>query len=304
MKTKILIALPCISIFTSMHFHEVAYAKDAKEAADQSGQSGGKQNASASDEIVASLGNTVIRRSEINKAVNQYMNMAKARKAQVPDRDRLFLMILDAKIRSEVIKIAAKQAGIDRDKNYHARLKDLQDQLLMELYLEKEISAKITEAALRNAYKKLSEQISKEKEYRIRHIFIREENIAKEVIGKLDKGGDFAALADQYNSMSREKGGDLGYVLGSSIPEPVSKVVTELKPGEYTKNAVKVQAGYLVFKLEDVRDAKVPTMEEAQPRLVEVVKQESMQALVKRLVAQSKVKVFAKEAAALQEQQQ
>ncbi|MDR1365767.1 MAG: peptidyl-prolyl cis-trans isomerase [Holosporales bacterium] len=300
MKTKILIALSCIGIFASMHLREVAYA----EGADQSGQPENKQNASAGDEIVASIGNAVIRRSEINKAVNQYMNMAKARKVEVPDRDRLFLMVLDAKIRSEVIKIAAKQAGIDRDKNYHTRLKDLQDQLLMELYLEKEVSAKITEAALRSAYKKLSEQISKEKEYRIRHIFVREENTAKEVISKLDKGGDFAALADQYNSMSREKGGDLGYVLGSSVPEPVRKVVTELKPGEYTKSAAKVQAGYLVFKLEDVRDAKVPTMEEAQPRLVELVKQESMQALVKRLIVQSKVKVFAKEAAAFQGQQQ
>ncbi|MDR1475102.1 MAG: peptidylprolyl isomerase [Holosporales bacterium] len=299
MKTikKILIALSCI-ICAVAPLGGIFYA-EAKQ--DQQGQSGDKQKSSVSDEIVASFNNTVIRRSEIDKTVNLYMNMAKTRNMQVPERSKLFLNVLEANIRTKVIKAAAKQAGIDRDKNYHTRLIDLQDQLLIELYLEKELTAKISEPALKSAHKRLAERIAKEKEVRTRHILVREESMAKEIIGKLDKGADFATLADQYNSMAKEKGGDLGYVIAGIMPEPIKNAILELKPGEHTKTAVKSQAGYHIFKVEDIRDAKVPTFEDSKQRLVEVVKQELMEALVKRLVAQSKVKVFAREAAQQQQ---
>ncbi len=283
-------AIACVGLCSIMAF-DFAHSNDT--TTDNSSKNTDSSNKKVvGDKIVASFNNKVIYQSEIDKAVNLYMDIAKARKMQSPDRAKLFMMVLEAKIRTEVIKASAKQAGIDRSKEFFARLNEMQDQLLMELYLEKEITSKITESALKGAYKQLSDSVAKEKEHKVRHILVKEESMAKEIIAKLDKGEDFAKLADQYNAMAREKGGDLGYIIINRMPEPINKAIADLKAGTYTKEAVKSEVGYHIFKLEDVRDAKVPPFEEAKPRLAEIVKQESMEALVKRLVAQAKVKVF------------
>ena len=75
------------------------------------------------------------------------------------------------------------------------------------------------------------------------------ENTAKEVITKLQKGEDFAALAKEYSKdqTSASNGGSLGKVNTGDLPEEALKALRELKDGSYTVTAVKTSEGYHIL---------------------------------------------------------
>ncbi|MFK4998220.1 peptidylprolyl isomerase [Bacillus sp. N9] len=55
---------------------------------------------------------------------------------------------------------------------------------------------------------------SKQPKIKVRHILVDDEDIAKEVKAKLDEGGDFAQLANEYSTdtVANESGGDIGFI--------------------------------------------------------------------------------------------
>ncbi|MEQ8224311.1 MAG: peptidylprolyl isomerase, partial [Candidatus Eremiobacterota bacterium] len=87
-------------------------------------------------------------------------------------------------------------------------------------------------------------------EIRVRHILVKTEKEADEIIGKLKKDGkkaDFAAIAmEKSECPSKEKGGDLGvFGKGAMVPE-FEKAAFNLKIGEIGK--VKTQFGWHVIE--------------------------------------------------------
>lgn len=80
------------------------------------------------------------------------------------------------------------------------------------------------------------------------------EKKASEVLGKAMKGGDFEALAKQYNedSATKDNSGDLGWITASDNPFAVN-AIKNLKPGSITKDLVKGENAYAIYKLEDKR---------------------------------------------------
>ncbi|MEA3450194.1 MAG: protein translocase subunit SecD [Patescibacteria group bacterium] len=76
---------------------------------------------------------------------------------------------------------------------------------------------------------------------------------AEEVLGKLLSGGDFKALADEYNRA--DQGGvntDLGWLTFSS-QNPALDYVKELEKGEYTQELIETPNALVLYKLEDKR---------------------------------------------------
>jgi peptidyl-prolyl cis-trans isomerase C len=126
-----------------------------------------------------------------------------------------------------------------------------------------------TEDDLKTAYEELAKQ-AKETQYQARHILVKEETDAKQVIAELDKGGDFAELAKKHSTGPNAKaGGELGWFTISQIDnKPFSDAVAALKKGAYTKTPVKTKFGWHVILLEDTRTPEPPTLEDAKPQLV------------------------------------
>ncbi len=58
------------------------------------------------------------------------------------------------------------------------------------------------------------------------HILLNTENAAREIMAKLDKGGDFAQLAKKHSTCpSSKKGGDLGEFRQGVMVAPFNKAV-------------------------------------------------------------------------------
>ncbi|HWD16819.1 MAG TPA: peptidylprolyl isomerase, partial [Casimicrobiaceae bacterium] len=118
-----------------------------------------------------------------------------------------------------------------------------------------------------------------DKEYKVRHILVKTEDQAKEIIAELQKGAKFDELAKARSEDpgSKEKGGDLDWNSPANFVKPFGDAMKATPKGKFTPQPVQTQFGWHVIEVDDVRDAKVPTFEEVKPQLQERMKQEWVQ---------------------------
>ena len=130
-----------------------------------------------------------------------------------------------------------------------------------------------TEEELRKQYDKIKSQFGNGKEYHAHHILVDKEADAKAIIAKLKAGAKFEdiAKAQSKDKGSGANGGDLDWANpGTYVPE-FSAALTALKKGEITQTPVKTQFGWHVIRLDDTRDAKIPSYEDVKPQLLEMM---------------------------------
>lgn len=83
------------------------------------------------------------------------------------------------------------------------------------------------------------------------HILVDDEKTAKDIKGKIDKGEDFAKLAEEFSTCpSKERGGDLGYFAKGEMAKEFSDVAFKMEVGQIS-DPVKTQFGYHIIKLTD-----------------------------------------------------
>jgi peptidyl-prolyl cis-trans isomerase C len=66
--------------------------------------------------------------------------------------------------------------------------------------------------------------------------------------------------------------------------------MTSLQKGQITETPVHTQFGYHVIKLEDVRAAKVPSLDEVKQQIAESLQQKKVAAFRDELMAKAKIK--------------
>jgi len=202
-------------------------------------------------------------------------------------RAAAFMAVLEIKL----LVAKATADGIDKDADVQKRLAFLHDRLLHGEVIEKEVSAKITPEEVRARYDKQISETPPVNELRARHILLKTEDEAKEVIKQLDGGADFEALASEntLDPSGKTSGGDLGYFLPTQMVPEFSKAASALEIGAYTKEPVKSDFGWHVIKLEDKRVQQPPSFEQVQNNMRELILREKYFALVNEVRAAAKV---------------
>lgn len=171
-----------------------------------------------------------------------------------------------------------------------ARLELVNRSALYELLFRKLLEGKEpTEEELKAEYDARIAEMPK-LEYHARHILVADEAKAKELIGKLDKGSRFEALAKEHSSDgSASEGGDLGWFTTGQMVKPFSDAVQQLEVGKYTAAPVKSDFGWHVIRLEETRPTAPPAYDAVKLQLGPLVKQKQFEAQVKTLVDKAKV---------------
>lgn len=131
-------------------------------------------------------------------------------------------------------------------------------------------------------------------EYKARHILVKTEDEAKKLIAELDKGGDFAKLANKYSLDGKEaqNGGDLGWFVASQMVEPFSKAVIALEKGKYTKEPVQTQFGWHVILREDSRQQTPPPLEAVKDQLMPFLQRKKVQDMLEQKRKEAKVEIL------------
>jgi len=245
------------------------------------------------DAVVATVNGEEIRDSDVLKVYES-----------LPDQYRQapFAMIkaqlVEQMVSMRIIQTAAEAENFNTQAEFTDRVSEVQRQLLQEYYLQKKIDEAVTEEALKAEYTKMTADFVPEDEVKARHILLKEEDQAKDIISKLDAGGDFVALAKEHSTgPSGPQGGDLGYFAkGRMVPE-FSEVAFKLEKGGYSKEPVKSQFGWHIILVEDRRATEAPAFDGMRKQLKESLSNQTVTALLEGLRAKAVVNIITAEEA-------
>jgi peptidyl-prolyl cis-trans isomerase C len=97
------------------------------------------------------------------------------------------------------------------------------------------------------------------KQVHARHILLRTESDAKDILTKISGGEDFASLAAQYSQdeTTRERGGDLGWFTQDELVTPqLAQVAFSLQAGQIA-GPIATELGYHVIQVMEIADRPV-----------------------------------------------
>lgn len=151
---------------------------------------------------------------------------------------------------------------------------DMEYDIEMNLYLERllEPVIEITEDEMKNYFEENKDSFAQKEEVKARHILVEDEETAREVKEKIDKGGDFEELAKEYSTDTgtKDKGGDLGYFGKGKMVKEFEDAAFSLDIGEVSE-PVKSEYGFHIIKVEDRKEAKEANYEESKEEIREKI---------------------------------
>jgi len=111
--------------------------------------------------------------------------------------------------------------------------------------------------------------------------FDPQEEIAKEILYKLDTGSDFADLAKAYSEGSnKDEGGELGWVTQNgklAIRSDLWPAIAKLEPGQHTDVITTSDGFYYILQAEDRKKSAVTPLEEVRAQIEQTVISEESQ---------------------------
>ena len=221
---------------------------------------------------------------------------AEALKQQVERSGKPITPEIEGQIKEEVIAREifmqeAKKRGLEGSADYKSQM-DLARQtiLIRELFADFQKKNPVTDAEIQAEYDKFVAANSG-KEYKASHILVESEDQAKAIVAQINKGGKFEEIAkkESKDPGSGARGGDLDWANPSSYVAEFTEALVKLKKGEMTATPVKSQFGWHIIRLDDVREAQLPKLEEVKPQISQQLQQMKVTKFQDEMRAKAKV---------------
>ncbi len=191
----------------------------------------------------------------------------------------------------EIFMQEAKKRGLDATDDYKNQIELARQTILIrELFADFQKKNPVTDADIQAEYDKFV-AANGGKEYRARHILVEKEDEAKALSADIKKGAKFEDLAKKASKDpgSGANGGDLDWAAaGSYVPE-FSGAMVKLDKGQMTDTPVKSQFGYHIIRVDDVREAQLPKLEEVKPQIAQQLQQQKLSGFQESLRAKAKI---------------
>lgn len=196
--------------------------------------------------------------------------------AQLPEQFRqmplemLYTNLVENAIDSHLLTVAAAESGTADDPEVVERVQSFRERIMQQVYLDNVLETELSDDVLRARYDEEIGAAPEQFEVRASHILVETENEAAEIIGLLDDGGDFAALAaERSTGPSGPNGGDLGYFGAGNthmVPE-FEEAAFAMEVGDHSETPVQTQFGWHVILVTDKRAVAKPAFEEVRDQL-------------------------------------
>ena len=194
-------------------------------------------------------------------------------------------------ITREVFLQEAQKRGLDVTEDFRIQM-DLarQSLLIRELFNDYQQKNPVTDADAKAEYDKFA-AANGGKEYKARHILVEKEAEAKAIIASLKKGGKFEDIAKKSSKDpgSGANGGDLDWAAAGSYVKEFSDAMVALEKGKTTDSPVKSQFGFHVIRLDDVREAQLPKVDEVKPQILQQLQQQKLAQFQQDLRAKARI---------------
>ena len=184
--------------------------------------------------------------------------------------EAIYPRLLDRVIQQQLLVTEGRQKKMATDPLVVARMKYLEDAMIGEVYLNRLIEQNMSPDFLQNQYNAFLAQNPPSEQVHARHILLKTETDATNVIGHLAAGKKFEDAAKEFSTgPSAPNGGDLGFFKKEDMVKPFADAAFAMKPGEISKAPVKTRFGYHVIQLVERRTTQPPTFEEMKPQLMQ-----------------------------------
>ena len=212
------------------------------------------------------------------------------------DTPELRKAIIEDLVNVELMFQEALKKGLDKQSETVQQLVLAKQTVLADALVQDYVKAHpIRDEAIAKEYDNLKISLGT-KEYHVRHILVENESEAKLIAAKLKKGGKentYDKLAiNSKDAGTKDQGGDWGWIPVGNIPntlvKPLGDVLMHLKKGQVSE-PVQSQFGWHIIKLDDVRDLKMPLLDEIKPQLTQRLQLESVKQLIADLRTKAKV---------------
>jgi peptidyl-prolyl cis-trans isomerase C len=237
--------------------------------------------------IAATVNGTSISQSRVDLMVKQGVAQGQADNADLRKEivDHLAMQLL---LSEEAIK-----KGLDKKPEVSDQLELVHQSILANAYVQDYLKSNpVSDEMLKAEYEKIKNSAGTE--YKARHILVKSEAEAKDIIAKLKKNPKaFDALAKEksMDPGSKDKGGELGWFDPRGMVPEFGTAVAQLEKGNFTQEPVKSQFGYHVILLEDSRPLTPPPFEQVKPMLQQQMVQANLGKLLDDMKAKAKIEI-------------
>lgn len=207
--------------------------------------------------------------------------------------------IIEQAIQKKLLTEEALKSDVQKSKTFETALTKLKEDLSLEIWMQEEYKKlKVSEKELKDFYTKNKEKFVVPASFESRHILVKTEKEAKDIISELNKSKEKKAKFEELAKMKSvgptgPKGGYLGKTPAKAMVPEFSKAALALKKGTYSKSPVKTQFGYHVIYLEDKAESSTLKFDKVKKQITQVVKQkkfaETVQAKVIKLKEKAKI---------------
>ena len=234
--------------------------------------------------IAAIVNGEQITVAEIKEAYDQNPQI----KTQVPFED-FYGRALDVMVNGKLALQAATTANVQASPEYQKQLALLQEDLARQVYMDQQIAKKVTDEEVKKFYDEYVSKFKSEKEIKAKHILVETEDLAKEIISKLEgKSTNFDKLAKEY---SKDQA-DLGYFTAEMMVPEFSDAAFSMEKGTISTEPVKTEFGYHVIFVEDTRDTKPLPYENVADQIKANLSQQAVAEIIENLNTNAQVEKY------------
>lgn len=213
---------------------------------------------------------------------------------QVQQQVQLLMpQILDQLVNNALTTEAGRDAGLASDEEVQQRVAKIEDLIIGQTYLQRQLDERVTDAKLDEAYQEYLVENPPQRQLKARHILVETEEEAKEVIAALDGGADFAELAKERSTgPSGASGGELPPFKEGEMVPAFSDAAFAMEVGTHSTEPVKTQFGFHVIKLEDSTMSEPPAKSELESQLRDQISQKAVEDIYAELREDAEIDIL------------
>ena len=149
----------------------------------------------------------------------------------------------------------------------------------------------LTDADLKKTYEEVKKQYDPN-EIKVRHILVKTEQEAKDIIKSLNAGGDFATIAKEksLDQGTAAQGGEIPFTNIRRIAIPgFAETAMALNKGALLPVPFHSALGYHVIQLQDKREVPLPSFDALKPQIQNLAAQRQAQQYMADLMKNAKI---------------
>lgn len=230
--------------------------------------------------VVALVDDDPIYLADVEKLVSQVPQLA-----ELPFED-IYPQLLKDMVAEKVLKKAVDKSDVAENPAVQQRI----NAILFEAYLIDKFTRIVSDDDLKKVYLEQIKNFPRQDEIRARHILVKTEQEAKDILLQLKAGADFKMLADTKSlDTGSNNGGDLGYFRKDMMIPAFTEPVFKLKVNQLSE-PIKTSFGWHVVLVEDRRLAAPPAFEE----MKEFLRKQMFQQKVPELISDEHIRFDAR----------